>query len=344
MKSSNESHISEIRQDIVTGDWVVIASRRSQRPEAFAPRETADTLEDSIHDCVFENPEKTGQESDLLVYRDNLGDWTLRVFPNKYPAVLPDVAAMGREEGPYFAMPGVGSHEVVVYRDHFQDPGSFAVLRAAEMMDAFQERYLDLMCRKNIRYISIIHNHGRLAGASITHPHSQIFAIPVISPYIRQELEGAQQYARATQSCAYCTALEYDMTDRRRVVFENAEFIAICPFASRSAFEVWVLPKVHQPYFERIKDAQKVSLAEVFSTALRAISTTLHKPDYNFYLHTAPCDGKDYAHFHWHWEILPKTSTWAGFELSTGVEISTMLPERAAELLRHSTQRELSHH
>ena len=127
---------------------------------------------------------------------------------------------------------------------------------------------------------------------------------------------------------------EYESEEKKRVIFENDEFIAFCPFASRAAFEVWVMPKKHSPYFERITDEQKVKLAEVFSKGLGAIYKALNDPPYNFYIHSAPCDGKDYPHFHWHIEILPHTATWAGFELDTGIEISTIQPEVAAEFLR----------
>ena len=97
-----------------------------------------------------------------------------------------------------------------------------------------------------------------------------------------------------------------------------------------------MVPKKHSPYFERITDDEKVSLAEVFKNALLSIKRTIDNPPYNFYIHTSPCDGKDYPHYHWHIEILPHTSTWAGFELETGVEISMIRPGDAAKALRES--------
>ena len=127
---------------------------------------------------------------------------------------------------------------------------------------------------------------------------------------------------------------EYESQAQKRVVFENDKFIAFCPFASRAAFEVWVMPKKHSPYYERITDKDKPELAEVFQRTMSSIYNSLGDPAYNFYIHTSPCDGKDYPHFHWHIEILPHTSTWAGFELQTGIEISTIQPEAAAKHLR----------
>lgn len=328
-----EKQVSQLRQDIVTGDWVVIATGRAKRPDAFASYERIKD-DKGIEQCLFEDPVASGQEPDVLIYADKEGEWTLRVFPNKFPAVSPSPMMKAVPEGPYFSMPGVGFHELVVTRDHFKQLALMDVLEVAEVFDAFQDRYLDLMNKKNVNFIAIFHNHGKEVGASIAHPHSQIMAIPVIAPYPRLELDGAELYYRANKHCVYCVMTEYESLFKERIIFENDEFVAFCPYASRVAFEVWVVPKKHNPYFERITDDQKIKLAEVFSKALGTIYKALNDPPYNFYINTSPCDGKDYPHFHWHIEILPHTSVWAGFELETGVEISTIQPEVAAEYLR----------
>ena len=235
-------------------------------------------------------------------------------------------------------MTGVGYHEVVVTKDHFKHLPDLDDVEIAEVFDAFQDRYLDLMNKKSVNYITIFHNFGKEAGASIAHPHSQLMAIPVISPYVRQELSGAEIYFKSNKKCAYCQMAEYESNSGKRVVFENDEFIAFCPFSSRAAFEIWVMPKSHKPYFERITDEEKLKLAGVFGGALRGIKRVANNPPYNFYIHTSPCDGKDYPHYHWHIEILPHTSTWAGFELETGIEISVMDPEISAKAMRESLE------
>jgi len=324
---------SELRQDLVSGDWVVIATGRAKRPDEFASFQRV--LDDKgIENCLFEDPTATGQEKDVLIYHKSDGDWSLRVFPNKYPAFSQGKLLKIVSEGPYVAMAGNGYHELVVTRDHWRQLAMMDVMEVAEVIDAYQDRYLEHMNKKNVNYIAIFHNHGKESGASLPHPHSQIMAIPVVAPYVQLELDGASKYHKSNKHCVFCTMVEYESEEKKRVVFENEDFIAYCPFASRAAFEVHVMPKKHSPYFERITDAQKIKLAEVFSKSLGAIYKALNDPPYNFYIHSAPCDGKDYPHFHWHIEILPHTSTWAGFELDTGIEISTLQPEVAAEYLR----------
>lgn len=323
---------SELRQDLVSGDWVVIATGRAKRPNEFGNIQRVHD-DKGIESCLFEDPVATGQEPDVLIY-EGKNDWTLRVFPNKYPAFAHEKAHRHLSEGPYTALEGHGWHEIVVTRDHYRHLGMMDVMEVAEVFDAYQERYLALMSKNGVNYIAIFHNHGKEVGASIPHPHSQIMAIPVVSPYVQLELDGANRFYKNNRHCVFCTMVEYESEEKKRVVFENEDFIAYCPFASRAAFEVHVMPKKHSPYFERITDQQKIKLAEVFSKALGAINKGLNDPPFNFYIHSAPCDGKDYPHFHWHIEILPHTSTWAGFELDTGIEISTIQPEVAAQYLR----------
>ncbi len=330
------SHVlptSELRQDIVTGDWVVIATGRGKRPDEFAHRDH-ESNDIGIERCPFENPEASEQEKDVLMYTSGDNQWTLRVFPNKYPAFSRGRMPKQLGEGPYFSMTGTGYHEVIVTRDHYNQLATMESWQVAEVLDAYQDRYLSLMKKKSVNYIQIFHNHGKESGASLSHPHSQLMAIPVVSPYIQLELTGAERYFRSTRKKVYSVMAEYESETKTRVVYENDAFIAFCPFASRTAFEVWVMPKKSSPYFERLRDQDKFLAAEVLRSALFAIYRGLGDPSYNFYLHTAPCDGRDYPHYGWHIEILPKTSVWAGFELSTGIEISALEPEKAAEYLR----------
>ena len=201
---------SQLRHDLVSGDWVVIAGSRNCRPfdpGKLKPAWTKEEIEkQSGSNCLFCDPEKTGQEKDVLIYKTSDDDWSLRIFPNKYPAFERPKGGPIAEynEGPYYWMDSVGYHELIVTRDHNEDLSLMDPLKVAEVLDAYQTRYLDLMTKKSINYINIFHNHGPAAGSSIYHPHSQLAAIPVISPYIRLELDGAERYFRSKKNCVYC--------------------------------------------------------------------------------------------------------------------------------------------
>ncbi|MBP7060803.1 MAG: DUF4921 family protein [Candidatus Moranbacteria bacterium] len=329
-KTKGSTRESELRQDLVTGDWVVIATGRAKRPDAFVQERI------SAHEDFdpFENPEESGQEKDVLIYRQASGDWSLRVIPNKFPAFSRGKPVKELSEGPYFGMSGVGYHEIIITRDPKKSLAELDTWQVAEVLDAYQERYLALMNKKSVNYIQVIHNHGKEAGASLSHPHSQLMAIPVVSPYIELELVGAENFYRSNKTKVYSIITEYESTHRVRIVFENVMFIAFCPYASRGSFEVMIVGKRPNPYFERITEEEKFACAEALQKTLQALHRGLHDPAYNFYIHSAPCDGREYPHYQWHIEILPHTATWGGFELSTGIEISTIQPEVAAEYLR----------
>lgn len=331
---------SELRSDPLSQDWVIIATGRGKRPETFR-KEKRKRIIPSEKTCPFCLTEK---EKPLLVFvngqkfRKFSKNWTTIAVPNKYPALIPSKYLNEVSEGPYYKkMNGVGFHEVVVTRDHQKSLAQLSLEQVIEVINVYQERYLDLMNEPFVKYVSIFHNHGEEAGASIFHPHSQIIAAPVIDPDLNRALLMTEKSFQETGKCVYCQINEWDKKDRKRIVFENKGFLVICPFASKAAFEVIISPKEHSPYFERISDNEKKYLAEALQVSLRKLYKALNDPPYNFYLHTAPSDGRNYGFYHWHITIIPKTATWAGFELSTGIEISTIEPERAAEYLKEQS-------
>ncbi|MCD6094870.1 DUF4931 domain-containing protein [bacterium] len=315
---------SELRFDIVSRDWVVIATGRAKRPETFKTRKK-ESLEEE-RECPFCHLETQGK----IIYESK----NVVVVPNLYPAFSKGESLNKRNVGPYQVMDGVGFHEVVITRDHNRQMAEFSVEEIKEVIDCYQSRYKELMTKPFVNYVSIFHNHKREAGASIAHPHSQIIAIPQYDPDIRKSLDGSKRYWKEYNRCPHCTMIEWDLKEKSRVIFENEKFVTLCPYVSRVGFEVRIYPKEHQAYFEKIDDEEKTLFSEAFQAGLKKLYKALNDPPYNFFLHTAPCDGQNYNHYHWHWEILPKTSTPAGFELGTGIEICTIEPEKAAEYLK----------
>jgi len=331
--------ISELRRDLVSGTWAVIATGRAKRPKEFA-KSRPKVEPTPVESCPFEDSMKEGRGKPLLTLpkTKNGGDWWVQVIPNKFPAFGPaGTCEESRQVGPYLVMDGVGFHEVVITRDHHRHFAKFSQEEAELVINAYRQRYLFLAKDKCVRYISIFHNHGQEAGASIYHPHSQIIAIPVIDPDVSRSLVGSQNYFNQNKKCVHCVMINFERDQKTRVIFENAFFIAFCPFASRGAFEVRIFPKIHESCFEQIDEEQIIYFAEALRVSLRKIFKGLNDPAYNFFIHTAPVvrdPAKEFSHYHWHLEILPKTNIWAGFELGAGIEISTIEPEKAAEYLR----------
>ena len=322
---------TELRMDLVSNDWVVIATGRARRPESFIKhKRIQETV--SPKDCPF--CQKEILEKAVAVHNKPDGSWFVISIPNDFPAFAKGFSLNERKDGPNRIMDGVGYHEVIITADHKKQMAQFTPQEIKMVIDVYQERYLDLINKKFIKYVSIFHNHGREAGASVAHPHSQLIAIPVIDPDLRDSIDGAESYYRSQGECVYCRMLNWELKEKRRIIYQNEKFVVLCPFAPQVSFEVRIYPKEHQPYFEKMGEDDKKLFAQALQKALSKIHRGLKDPAYNFYIHTAPIDGETYNHYHWHLNILPKTAVWAGFELAVGIEISTIEPEKAAEFLR----------
>jgi UDPglucose--hexose-1-phosphate uridylyltransferase len=338
MTEEKKEFPAELRCDVASGDWVVIASGRAKRPEMFKKEERSKE-ESSKKDCPFcdfENIKNAvvsfeeGRKVEKLTE-----NWSAISIPNKFPAFVPaDDLDKRQENGLYQTMNAVGYHEVVITKDHNLSLGELPVDKVREVLALYKDRYLDLKEKKHVNYISIFHNHGREAGASVAHPHSQILTTPLIDVDLNKALEKGRAYSENKKNCIYCQMNEWEMERKERIVYENDLFLIVCPFASKAAFQMIISPKKHLAYFEEITEEELDMLADVFRVALAKLHNRLNDPAYNFYLHCAPSDGMDHGYYHWHWTILPKTSVWGGFELGARMEISTIKPEDAAKYLR----------
>ncbi len=332
---------SELRYDLASKNWVVIASGRSKRPETF--KEEKKTVNSSDpEDCPFckdENYEhvvEVATEKGVIKPNKKLPeDWFVASIPNKFPAFIPDSKLDEKKEnGLYKKMNAVGYHEVIISKNHNKSVGEMSVEEVRQIFNLYRSRYRDLKSKKNVNHISIFHNHGKEAGASIDHPHSQLATTPLVDVDLNSALESAKEYKNEKGNCLYCDMQGWELRKKERVVYENDDFLAVCPFASKVAFQTIVTPKKHYSNFEDISDKLLASLADAFQKTMKKIYKGVGNPPYNYYLHTAPCDGEDHDYYHWHWTILPKTSVFAGFELGAGIEISTIKPEIAAKHLK----------
>ncbi len=334
----SEEFPSELRYDIASGDWVVVASGRAKRPDQFKKEKRIENKSNK-DDCPFCNWKDF--EKVNVIFEDGkqvseiTESWSAISIPNKYPAFMPsDTLDRKYENSLYQTMNAVGYHEVIITRDHEKSLGQLPVDKVREVFYLYRQRYRDLLQKEFVNYISIFHNHGREAGASIAHPHSQIVTTPLIDVDLDKALSKTKDYHKDKENCIYCKMNHWEIEKGERIVYENEKFVVVCPFASKAAFQVVISPKEHLAYFEEATDEDLDYLGDAFQVALSKLYKGLGDPSYNFYLHCAPSDGMDHGYYHWHWTIIPKTSVWAGFELGARMEISTIRPEEAAKYLR----------
>ena len=261
--------------------------------------------------------------------------WKVRVVPNKYPALTSEGDLEPRLVGIYKEFDGVGFHEVIIHSpDHWRSLGALDREQVALYLAACRERYLDRGRDPRVKYILLIENHGRSAGASIEHPHSQLFALPLVPPVLLDELAGMRRWREEQGGCPVCAMVVEEDRVGERVVGESDYFYAFTPFASQVPFETWVVPRQHGAHFPELLDEELEDLAGLLSDTMGRLNRGLNDPPYNLMLHSAPSDGGLYQEFHWHIEVWPKLSLPAGFEWGTGIMVNTALPEESAAFLR----------
>lgn len=335
--------MSELRQNRVTGEWVIIASERAQRPEDF--HRDVDKPKPVEHNpaCPFctGNEHLTPPESiadrDAGTAPDSEG-WRVRVVPNKFPALNPDVEADWFEEAQFFnGVQGFGVHDVII--DHTRHDKTIATMSKEDVVRAFmvyRARYQQLERDERILLINLFRNNGAKAGASLEHPHSQLIATPVIPTRIQLRLNMAKEYYDIHGRCLICDTIESTVKVRERVVLETDRFVVFEPFASQTPFETWVIPKNHYASFGDTSDEDIRELAHVMRDIMYRIYTGLGDPDYNYLIQANPSRTRYREKYHWYVQILPRIVQSVGFELSSGIYICTAKPEETADFLRNT--------
>lgn len=333
----------EFRKDPVTNQWVIIAAERALRPDHFFQRDE----EKRGGFCPFCPGNERSTPPEVLSYRPtNTGHdtegWWLRVVPNKFPALRPDGKLNRSGDGMYDRITGYGTHEVIIESpDHEHTFADLSVEKVQEVIWAMRDRCVELQADPQIRYVLIFKNWGSEAGASQDHPHCQIISLPIVPKQVQEEIAGAARYYDYKERCCYCDMIQQELKDGSRLVVETDLFVSFMPFASRSPYETWILPKEHSCFFDQIQKNQVQDLSSIMKKTLSLLKETLVDCAYNFVIHTTPYDGTgNVPYYHWHIEITPKLTRSAGFEWGTGFFINPTPPEEAAQVLREYNSRE----
>ncbi len=330
--------MSELRQNMATKQWVIIATERARRPEEFVDRSQrpmAELLPAYDPHCPFCPGNEEGPEMEVLRLPAGDEPWLVRVVNNKYPALQQLGDRLRHFDGIHRSISGVGYHEVVVEgRQHNLSPALMAAEDLARTLMAFQMRGVVMSLDDRIEHVIYFKNHGPRAGTSLVHPHSQIIGLPVVPYDVRTRDEEARRYFDDTGTCVYCAMLEDELSDRKRLVSENEDYVAFLPYAALSPFHVWILPREHHSSYLMVSPVSINRLAQIVRDVLRRLYFGLNDPDYNIVLRSAPAKAWYADYLHWYVSLIPRVTQTAGFELGSGMYINTALPEESAAFLR----------
>ena len=326
----------EFRKDPVTGRWIIISSERAARSQG----QVIVTEPVETDPCPFCAGNEALTPPEVLAYRGNktqvdMPGWTVRVVPNKYPALVNDGSWTGHTEGIYESIDGLGVHEVIIESpEHIVNMAALNVKQTSDVLRAYRQRMLELRNDKRWRYILLYKNQGAQAGATLEHIHSQLIALPAVPKEALEEIAGASAYFDSARRCIYCAIIQQETDQRKRIVIEHERFVALCPFAPRFPYETWILPREHASRFEEISKNDVVELSRALRDMLIRLNRRLENPPFNYIIHSNPLDAVANGYYHWHIEILPKLMQAAGFEWGSGAAINPVAPEDAAQLLR----------
>ncbi len=321
----------EIRKDVATGRRVIIAPERAARPQGFA----ADTSSDACPFCAGQE-QQTPHEIFAIGPQDRVPDqspWSLRIVPNKYPALVPHTSGDTLIEAG--AIAAVGKHEVVIETPrHLTRFGDLSIAEAINVFTAYRDR-LDAIANEDSHPFGLVFkNSGPEAGATLPHLHSQLVALPEVPIATNEKLRRSAEFKQQSGCCLWCDMLAKELADGRRIVAENEHFVAFCSFAGRFPYEMCVLPRNHETQFTQTCDTSLASLGNIMRDLIGRLEVNDQTANYNYWIHTLPFDTIEADHYHWHIEIVSRMTTVAGFEWGSGWFINPICPEDAAQILR----------
>jgi len=337
--------VSHYRYSKLKDNWVIISPKRVRRPNDFelSSAEAYDVDSPFVYGNEHKTPSEIYAIRDYGSKKDSPG-WKVRVVPNKYNALEIEKSPTTDFDGMFEWMDGCGAHEIIIDTPKF--PSKFQDLSPQEVADVFKaakERTVDLQKDTRIKYINIFKNQGPLAGASISHPHTQIIGMPFIPKNISVEIEQCRKHFETTSRCLFGDIIKSELKSKERIVEESDHFVAYCPYASFWPFETIVAAKTHSKDFTALSDAMLLELSKMTLSVLKRINMALKDVSYNIFLKTVPPkrDGANPNFYYkldefyqWHIEIVPRIPVIGGFELSGGVFINTVAPEESAKFLR----------
>ncbi len=325
----------ELRLNLISREWVVVGTSHARKPEDFRVRgNERHYSSEYVSTCPFcvGNESKTPDEL-LRIPKD--GPWSVRVTANKFPVLDEEGERIRTNLGMKRIVSGVGLHEVIIESPRhdttlaLQEPEE-----VARVIRVYRNRFRSVFDDKRVQHAIIFKNHGPGSGTSISHPHTQLIATPVMPQQVRFRVDESMRYFDNTGECLMCATLKDEMQDGRRIIVDTEHFVAFVPFASLSPFHMWIFPKVHRPSFGMLPDEHIHGLAECLRLTLLKLHKGLNDPSYNFAIRSLSPFRSRSEYIHWYLSIVPNVSRATGFELGTGMYVNQAIPEEVAEFLR----------
>ncbi|KAJ7971880.1 ADP-glucose phosphorylase [Quillaja saponaria] len=337
--NQTEARNPELRKDPVTNRWVIFSPARSKRPSDFKSKSPTTNPNQQQQQCPFCIGREQECAPEIFRVPPDSPEWKIRVIENLYPALsrnLEDPFAQtlhptNHVGGGHSILSGFGFHDVVIETPvHSVQLCDLSPEEIGRVFLAHKKRIKQLANHKCIQYAQVFKNHGASAGASMTHSHSQIVALPIIPPTVVARLDGMKEYFDLKRKCFLCESQSEDL-----LIDASTSFISVVPFAASFPFEIWIIPRDHSAHFHELDDEKSADLGSLLKLMLRKMSSQLNDPPFNFMVHTSPLqDFSSQPYVHWFIQIVPQLATVAGFEIGTGCYINPVFPEDAAKVLR----------
>jgi len=326
-----------MRLNPFTGEWIIYAPGRSNRPDEknngsklTRPASTYETT------CPFCSGNEHMLSAILMEIKGKDGKWQIRVVPNRYPAVMPSETGTRKIIALFRQLESSGNHEVISESPlHDRTIEMMSLKEAGLLIEAYHRRYRDLTKDRRNKTVILFRNHGKAAGRSLSHPHSQIITLGIIPKAIRMRQINSLSYRRKNGRCLLCDIIEFELRCKIRLIYENKRFVCFVPFTTEVSFEVWIVPKIHRVDYRDISDEEKPDFADSILKVLSIFKIKLNEPDYNYVIQgNTSYSGKEMQTLHWYLQIKPRMAIPAGFEMGSGMHINQSLPESDAALLK----------
>ncbi len=339
--------MGELRYNPITKKWALISQERGTHRHSYVTKDAIISMP-----CPFCDKDGGINKKLRSIFTINLPESSspaLIVTPNKYPAMGIEGTLNRQADGIYDNMAAVGAHEVII--DSFRhgiDISGYSEDELKNLYTAFKCRIADLEKDTRFRYTAAFKNIGAEAGENIHHPHAQILAMPVVPNNVEVYINKAVNYYKEKERCIYCDIIKQEKQHKKRIIFENYEFIAFAPYASEYPFEISIYPKQHEYCYTSISESSIRQLSDITHELFARLSQVLGNPALTLALRLAPYKNNrpdysgslKYIHdaFHWHIDIRPvvaklTTSSWAA-----NICINPVSPEDAAKHLREVNQ------